>query len=592
MSPGMSLTIPYEPASGPKRTSLGSDVQQMVRQKGPFHTITEDRLLEEFNAPQDEDVDSEQEDETSVEGHQATLERLFKVKMEMLQQIGQVQQELLTLIDGMSLVVAANSRLGRSAMSPALRDAVPVGSGATRKIERKRVPKEVVSKLMDVSTIYRAQALESASQSLSKAADRLETEAQRQAKYWQQLASLRARGWPISRLPNNNRVLVVHFGTAESGPTYLNRGIVMLHQDAEGNLVLPGQLEARTQKVLSVTIYRKNIVTEKDLLHARESLFQDELFTEAAKEARLIANMDVKSRSSSIDLQLSADCSVNISYTTRPEDLQHDSQADRDLACLVAYGLRLMLVTEHEHRHIQRSQQKPPPLAPGSRPAPEYALLRPIFAQLRHHDRLSGLLATVRAYQVSLKVAGLNLSFDIETQNAIEGYQLNLHALRRMVATELKVSLPSGKFLTIKIETHLAPPLFGTQYSSTTYESICGPRSCAQTSSMGDMTGFLEDVLAKDVVSMLLDEQRAGSWQVYRDCPLVLSIAGRQQTTTTIFVTCGQGRLALSRLQRGSTSKERVQWDQHGAHFIGEDRKGEDVEPTLIDIAASWASRS
>lgn len=88
MAPGMSLTIPYEPPSGPKKTSLGSGVQQMVRQKGPFHTITEEKLLDESNAPQDEDVDSEQDEESSVEGHQATLERLFKVKMEMLQQIG------------------------------------------------------------------------------------------------------------------------------------------------------------------------------------------------------------------------------------------------------------------------------------------------------------------------------------------------------------------------------------------------------------------------------------------------------------------------------------------------------------------------
>lgn len=87
------MNVPYEPAPAPKKTNLQGDVQQLVKQKGSFHTISEQQLLSDLSlssSSADVDVDNEddnQNDATVSETDQVTREKLFRMREEIQQGI-------------------------------------------------------------------------------------------------------------------------------------------------------------------------------------------------------------------------------------------------------------------------------------------------------------------------------------------------------------------------------------------------------------------------------------------------------------------------------------------------------------------------
>ncbi|KAK5943431.1 IMP 5'-nucleotidase [Knufia obscura] len=462
MAPGVSLSIPHELNASRKKDNIQSRVQQLVLQKGPFRGITEDSLLADIQRPaaeaDDDEDQTEEEDGNASETVQASREKLFQTRVEYMQMSSFIQNSLLTAIDGISASLAAHSKYAATAMSPALQQVAPAGSIETKLIESKAVSKPASRRMNDIATVTQAEAFTSAAVQLSRASGRLVTEAQHQSKYWEQLASLRSNGWPVSRVPNDAKALVVHYGSADSGPQYRNRGVAALRQDENGDLTFSGQAESQKPKTLVVTVHRRGKLTgrfalkkekssrrsklEDDLLQAREALFQEELFNEASKEARILANMGVKTRSSSIEIAVSDECSVAVSYARQPLEVPEVSQADDKLAHFVGNGLRLMLVVEHQQRHLQRAEHKPLPMSQNPRPAPEYALLRPITSLLRHHCDIAPLFETLEDYKASFRLAGLHLSVEHQSSDGTESASPALQLLRRVVTSQGLLAVP------------------------------------------------------------------------------------------------------------------------------------------------------
>ena len=94
MAPSVALRIPTEPKSESQTRSLQDEVQQLVKQKGPFHSITEQRLLKDQALSLGNGIDTEILEEDNEDGtpaketQQQTLERLYQARHQMILDLG------------------------------------------------------------------------------------------------------------------------------------------------------------------------------------------------------------------------------------------------------------------------------------------------------------------------------------------------------------------------------------------------------------------------------------------------------------------------------------------------------------------------
>ena len=92
MAPSVALRIPYEPKSETGTRNLQDDIQQLVKQKGQFHSITEQNLLRDQALSRSNGIDAEKsenedEDDLVSETQQQTLERLQRARGQMINEL-------------------------------------------------------------------------------------------------------------------------------------------------------------------------------------------------------------------------------------------------------------------------------------------------------------------------------------------------------------------------------------------------------------------------------------------------------------------------------------------------------------------------
>ena len=143
-------------------------------------------------------------------------------------------------------------------MSPALKEAVPIGTLATHVLQSKPPPTALRKQLNLASQGWRSNSFKSASEKLSKASTKLQAEAEKESKYWAQIADLTARGWPVSRLPRDAKAIGVHFGFPEAAQQFRDRGFALLRQSEDGTVSLDNP---RRRKRLGVAVTRNNKTT-------------------------------------------------------------------------------------------------------------------------------------------------------------------------------------------------------------------------------------------------------------------------------------------------------------------------------------------
>lgn len=466
---------------------------------------------------------------------------------------------------------------------------------------------ETSQRFDEISTVTRAQAFRTAAEKLTAASKRLEDESQRQAQYWEQMAVLRSNGWPLSRLPSNDRLLVLHFACGESGQYYQGKGAAILRQGESGNLILPGQVDARQQKVLAVTIQRKGVKTgrfvckpqsettqlqiETNLVRAKESLFQEELFNEVAREARLVANLGVKVRSSHVEVELYPDCVASISYAVDTHENVQEHGEDQQLAEYINMGLRMMLVAEYEHKRSLRSNYAPQPLIQTPRPPAEYAILRPLLARLKHESTVSTVSKRLEQYEATLERVGVSFSSE-HTELIGDQSQPSdaLQELRKIVSTSLKLYLPSGNTTSIVVETYLGPPTFGTSFIQSSYTNACGTIACAQTSSAADVTSFVEDVLAQEIASVVLSlSEQDSPWNYVSQFPLEFQKMGIEGQSDSLRVKCGNGVVSVLSRNLEGRSRSAI-YNQVSARASLDGPQQEETEMQLSELLGRWFS--
>jgi mediator of RNA polymerase II transcription subunit 17 len=100
-------------------------------------------------------------------------------------------------------------------ISPALREAVALGTIGADKVQETRVTKSQKQDNERIAKGWKLQSLTDTVDSILASATRLEKEIEKETKYWEQVLTVSENGWAVCRLPQERHTIGVRFGFAE-----------------------------------------------------------------------------------------------------------------------------------------------------------------------------------------------------------------------------------------------------------------------------------------------------------------------------------------------------------------------------------------
>ncbi|KUL89249.1 hypothetical protein ZTR_03778 [Talaromyces verruculosus] len=473
MEQGASLMLPLRPqkAKSSKKDNLPIRIAQINAQRGSFRNITEQSLQEEIKAQKEkskEEQEEEEKKEENVNEVDATerQELLYKKRAEIIQFAAQAHMETQFALDFISLLLSKHTpRQAETSISPYLKQNVPMGS---LNVDVVRAPEKSQSAIRDSQNVARGWKMESFNASanrLLKAASRLENEVAAETKYWNQVLSIKERGWKVCRLPRERQVLGVQYGFMEAAPTFRDRGLASLRRADDGTLVLDKGLVPSRARAVRVRVKKQGKVTgssslsqfcaaavaddsvEKTILQSRDTLFEEELFHELTREARVLVSSGVTAHKDLIEFEYEAGEQILLDLVD-VDDVKPENEADtagntgfnNTEAEAIAHALRILLSYAHR-QNLRRRSQFPPPLTNQKRPTPQYQLLRPILSYMQHDAHVRSLQSFLQdVYQV-INSAGLPSKY---TTSKFSSLQFN-HRSKDLSSTAVETLL--GQFM-------------------------------------------------------------------------------------------------------------------------------------------------
>jgi mediator of RNA polymerase II transcription subunit 17 len=510
--------------------TLETRVRQIESQKGSFRTVTEQGLHDEIEKAKSGNLDvvsESEESEEEDESPETKQKKLWEAREEMLKQLLRAQNETLTALDSISLLLSGHAKAGAGAklsMSPALSSAVPDSTIDAQKVHVTQSSLSQDSRNQSIHLGYKVEGLNNAIEKIETAKSRLNDQAQQESAFWKQVSDLSAQGIVISRLPRDSRIIGVHFGFPEAAPKFRNRGFAVLRADQEGHLRLDQAIANSKQYAVRVSILEngKLISASKPLditssetslasnvADIRRSLFEEELFFEIGREARIIANQNVSTVGNMIVARIDGNQTVHIELIQRDEPSMEDDPMASGIADGVLICLRGLLSKGHEQTLARRSQP-PPPLVPKALPLPEYALLRPLLSHMRHRMVVSRLQTYCDSLRLTMDAAGLGFDTKYSTASANPAsglpsyHRLLLETMLAPADSATEITLPTGRKLEIKTTTHLAPPAFGTVFTTSLTDTLRTP-PLLKMSNLEAVRSTICSVLRTDIVEIILE---------------------------------------------------------------------------------------
>ena len=387
------------------------------------------------------------------------------------------------------------------------------------KLDRRRDDEETISQG------HRIKSLTKSAESLLNAATRLNEEVEKETKYWEQILSIRERGWSITRMPREKHNLAVRFGFSDATGEFRSRGLAALRAGETGDIILDEALTSAAKSIRVRVLDRGNVVGSSHLLRmdvgqdvfienliraARDSLFDEELFQELTRESRLLLPYNVTMDQDEIRIpyhqsdaegqssfesgrEVRIDLVRRDDFSTMEEHI-HDAEAHG-----IALVLRLLLSYTHRQRLRQRSQI-PPPVADRRREEPTPPILRVLMAYLQQKTTLDIVFRRLDEKVSSLKWEGSHMSYSARSTSPDLGECLarNKETLADQSNTQLsstfedlignlcapletKITLSMDRgtsksdVAVILLRTHFSSPLFGTRFTLQTL--IASPKS-------------------------------------------------------------------------------------------------------------------
>ena len=631
--------LPLQPRSTGRRDrdDLKARIAQIDKQRKGFHNVTEESLLAEIqnSSKDDEDVDMENGDDNEGEDEPADGQAtVWKAREEMLQQIDHARNEMLTTLDFVSLLLSKHSRLAESTMSPVLKQNIPSGSLESQAVKPAPLSAESQKRLEAVRQGWKANSFSAAAEKLASAGSRLQEEAQRESRYWEQTSSLKTKGWGISRLSQNSRAVGVHFGFPEATPAFRSRGFALLRRGPAGDIELDRgahstkivavevQISVDGGLTMSSTTERSKMVDdsiEARILQAHNSLFEEELFHEMSREARVLANQGVRMSGQSLKFDIGARYNVQIHIRNLDgrTPTSANQSAHNNLADAVSTALRALLGHAHEQNLARRSQAPPPPMSLKQSPIPEYALLRPLMCHLHHLEAVEGLRSFLDTMVPTMKSTGMTFKPSCHTLNdfdplksvdlAATPAKSLVEALIGQLKSIISLGLPTSRELKIGITSDMSAPIYGTDYAITPLEygnTTVRPPRLETASAVED---YLCHVFAADIAVFVSTQPgepvgepglgatsgdvRKPTWRLTDLHQAELLLQERASATRQLQIKVWRDEVGLRYLAKSAKTRtslashaEHYLWHREKLHRFASGRKEEVPHKTMLEV--------
>lgn len=508
-------------------SNLGERIEQIVRQKGQFRLVTEQSLISESQkdgeaAEEDNISGNEDKNETSED----RLEKLWKQREEMQRTVNIAQQEVWSALDLISFLLSKHSASAKVSMSDYLQERAIVGTLDAKVAAPNPRSTQTKRQLNNVSQFWKSKAFSSASDAMLKASHQLELEAQRESKFWNEVATVKEAEWPVSRHPRDSRAIGVHFGMEESAAQFRNRGFTLLRQDDESGVSFERPEGRKPRKRLHVSISREgkrtstlpvcstttplSSSTQAELLEARNELFEEELLHEMGREARVLANQGVTSQDNLITISIEPGCDVEIHR--RAGNVSHTAfNADNEFGKVVSLTLQDLLIQAHKNNKERRTRT---PLPLSQRPAPttEYAIIRPLAANLRQAVAVHTLRqAVTSSLKASCSAAGLELELQEtnEERSSEDAAEYDSTSMAGPSSSALEFILPSKKHLVVRISTDLGYPAYGTVFEVPEAKFDIGLVASEKLTSVDQTVECLAHLVVVDILDSTISKAKS-----------------------------------------------------------------------------------
>ncbi|KAI4289589.1 MAG: hypothetical protein L6R35_001146 [Caloplaca aegaea] len=528
------------PSQDKTADSLPYLIARINEQKGSFRNVTEASLEEEIRAKEAGESNDTAESETKdvgeeSQGFEAHGDALATAREEIIKQVGTAYTASSHALDFVSLLLSKhNPKVVEASISPYIKETIPFGSlGAEIMQEPSRSDAEKKTEDL-VGLGWRLQSLTRSADSLLASASRLEQEMEHETTYWQQILSVKEKGWSICRIPGDSSTLGVRFGFAEAHAEFRDRGLAALRRNTCGNIDLDRGPRWRGDKQLRVRLLKSGKPTATNehqmisddqnqpltdlLIGARNSLFDEELHHELSRESRNLFNQGVRSVGNAICFPLKDDSEVEV-------DLQPASEVDDKLVgdstipTAIAMTLRILLSHAHGENHHRRSQP-PPPIseAPASRRV--YPLLRPLLELNQHDTAIKAAHDLLRNLSCMLSAAKLPFTPEDEELSPTSAFTSLLTDLKppifsslpsrlmRPHHTSMVAQLPSTR-ATLDIHTSTSAPTFGTTFQLRTLADSGPLPQILQFATVDKVAKHLFSITALGTIAYLLREEEA-----------------------------------------------------------------------------------
>jgi mediator of RNA polymerase II transcription subunit 17 len=483
-----------------------------------------------------------------------------------------------------------------------------------------------------VATGWTMDTLTSSADSLLEAATRLEEDVKRETQYWEQVLSLHTKGWPVFKVPGEQRTIAVQFSAAEAGPLFKDRGIAALRTNKDGSIKLDQRLTMKP-KALRVRSVDNGVVRgtssissladlpdldvslENMVRRAQDSLFDEELYQEMIMESRILQPLGVSLRGDVIHIPASSTPKAGSPHEWLIDLISvDDPPQDNVPADTTSKSVATMLRLHLSHLYRQRLQRRSeiPPLLTDTRPSePPASILRPLMGIWQHFNTFKPFSEYTTKLAHALKAAGFATQLDLSQIPAMEDFLSTLNPTKKSAkqgsATDYlmeRLSRPlhtsaslttnlattqAGQIadLSFKLTTNLSPPVFGTEYivnlpvtATSNANSSAAPNQMNHFvfSSLEEVQSHTDNLLALNIV-------RNGIAPKYSDW----EFAGWRPEVSRIVEVNGKKARAIIGVNVGSKGVEAYKKWGSQAKVLQKETWNEDSEARrLLDVVDGW----
>ncbi|KAL9596735.1 MAG: hypothetical protein Q9179_004512 [Wetmoreana sp. 5 TL-2023] len=621
MADQLSVSLRAWPPEDKTTESLPYLIARINEQKGSFRNVTEASLEEEIRGvKQGESGESGNPGDTAIsriakddQDGKAQGDELALAREDIIKHVGEAYNASSHALDLVSLLLSINGpKAAETTVSPFIKAAVPFGSLGTELMHQTQQSEAEKASEDLVSLGWRMNSLARSAESLLNSASRLEGEIERETTYWKEILKVKAKGWPLCRLPRERHTLGVRLGFKEAHAEFRDRGLAALRRGTDGAIELDLGRRWRRDQRLRVRLSRNgmiwatseeptapfndNMPLTQSLLRARNSLFDEELYHELSREARNLVNHGVRCVDGSVRFPYKDGLQVEVDLVpVGGEERLVEGAEDSTVPEAVTMALRILL--SHAHRaNLWRRSQPPPPITDSPPPRPFYALLRPILEFHQHESALKAireLLGQLKramsaadlAFLIKENFSSLGSLNALDEPSEFQGSKVEtlVNRLLRPHHSQLTFHLPSNRtVLALNIRTSIFPPTFGTSLQLSTISSNpdSGVARMPQTLQLPSIEKFQKHIFyitSLDIISALQAAPDLPSW-LHPRSPYQADLAGKNPTTEH------KDQLALRINDQGLHMDWTVK-DQTGSHSwpASDSDMGENVR-SLLDV--------